>query len=277
MDEYDDEYVSERVVYLRHRHFIVLLQVLVVILLCILIAGCTGSSATTLYLVELKYSQYSQSPITATGIVNQGWYSTMNTNVGDADVVTRIGFFGICTNSSALQEAVGGGWRCTTNATQLIDYFTIATEDPMNLIYLSTQLRAKTYGGWTIIIALVLTFLDMFLVMFSRPSQAFALPVAAICCALAFIFAVLGVTWQQVAASTTSTVINNFTQHAVTARYGMPAAGLGWSSVVFLFICNISLILVHYYDRAIVLENTESGMMAESPPRVVEVSPGHKV
>lgn len=270
MNEYEEELVLEQGIRLRHRHWLALLLLLVVIFLCVLVAGCTTSSGKSLYLVEIKYSANSHDAITETGIVNQGWYSSINNAVGDADVVTRIGYFGICTNSTALQDNAGGDWRCSLNASRLIDYFTIATQDPMNLVYLSLQLRSHNFGGWTIIVGTVLTAIDFFLVLMSRPTQAFAFPIASVVCALAFVFTLLGVAWQQVAAGTVATVLNVFTEYAVSAHFGTPTAGLGWTSVVFLFICLISSVLIHYNDKAAMLEG---GEIVDHRPPMVEVAP----
>lgn len=105
-----------------------------IILLSLLLAGCSSSSPLIpgIFLLSLYYKDYEAVPDTAQVDYN---VNTAIANIaGDARLQARVGYFGICINPD------GGSWLCSNNATTLADQVAV-DQDPLNLIWLAAQFK----------------------------------------------------------------------------------------------------------------------------------------
>ena len=105
-----------------------------IILLSLLLAGCSSSSPLipSIFLLSIYYEPYEAVP--STSQVNYNGYSLIGNIVGDTKLQARVGFFGICVSPE------GGSWLCSNNATSLADRIQV-DQDPLNLIWLASQFK----------------------------------------------------------------------------------------------------------------------------------------
>lgn len=238
---------------IHHRHLVVFFLGLTVILLSILISGCSSASAQgpNLYLLEVKYSQGDSAKVQSSGIVNDTAYDDLKDMTSDGDVTVRIGYFGICAKSD------DHGYSCSTNMTKIAEIPTGGKADPLNMVYLGFKLKATSYSPWMLIICTALTFGTMILICCIKTPESAGYPLSVMVSWLSFTLCLLAMTWQQTSAVTAASAINNLTENTATARSGVSVAGLGWTCVIFLAICSSSLIIIYFSDRRIARENSE--------------------
>ncbi|KAA8912353.1 hypothetical protein TRICI_003523 [Trichomonascus ciferrii] len=239
---------------IHHRHLVVFILGLAVILMSILISGCSSSSAQgpNLYLLEVKYSQGDSAQTKSAGIVNDTMYDTLKDQTADADVTVRVGYFGICAKSDNHDS-----WSCSTNMTQIAEVPSGGEGDPLNMVYLAFQLKSSSYSPWIMIISTALAFATMVLICCIKTPESAGYPLSVCLSILGFVLNLLAMTWQQTSAVTAAAAINNLTESTAKARPGTSVAGLGWTSVIFQAICCVSLIIIYFSDRRIARENSD--------------------
>lgn len=105
-----------------------------IILLSLLLAGCSSSSPLIpdIYLLSLYYKSYEAVPDTAQVYYNV--HTALSNIAGGARLQARVGYFGICVNPD------GGSWLCSNNATALAKEVS-QDQDPLNLIWLAAQFK----------------------------------------------------------------------------------------------------------------------------------------
>jgi hypothetical protein len=105
-----------------------------IILLSLLLAGCSSSSPLIpgIFLLSLYYKDYEAVPDTAQ--VDYNVHTAIANIAGDAHLQARVGYFGICINPD------GGSWLCSNNATALANEVAV-DQDPLNLIWLAAQFK----------------------------------------------------------------------------------------------------------------------------------------
>lgn len=105
-----------------------------IILLSLLLAGCSSSSPLIpdIFLLSLYYQKYQAVPDTAQ--VDYNVVTAIANIAGSASLQARVGYFGICVNPD------GGSWLCSNNATALAKEVSV-DQDPLNLIWLAGQFK----------------------------------------------------------------------------------------------------------------------------------------
>ncbi|ANB14297.1 hypothetical protein AWJ20_5262 [Sugiyamaella lignohabitans] len=284
---YRPAFWSQRI---KHRHLVIFFLLLSVILLIISILGCSSSSAAnpSLYLVEIQYDAYGQLFMKAgeNGIVNADAYNVLNAYDVNSDLQVRIGYFGICTNSSyslplVVQNQLGSlapkpsnatnaGWVCSSNATHLANEFTWPTQDALNLVYVANAVRTHSMTPWVLIIAIVLSGISCFLLILVHTTGSQAFPLTTGTTTGAFLFAVLGMTSQQTAINSISQMAFTLSQNSLKITTGKSAAGLGWAATAFLFLSSIALVLIFISEKNIRARDSdlESSFPREAPTKV---------
>lgn len=111
-----------------------ILIAIAIILLSLLLAGCSSSSPLIpdIFLLSLYYKSYEATPDTAQVYYNV--HSALANIAGGARLQARVGYFGICVNPD------GGSWLCSNNATALAKEVS-QDQDPLNLIWLAAQFK----------------------------------------------------------------------------------------------------------------------------------------
>jgi hypothetical protein len=225
-----------------------------IILLSLLLAGCSSSSPLIpdIYLLSLYYEGSEPTPDTAQAAYQS--YNAIANIAGDAHLQARVGYFGICVNPD------GGSWLCSNNATALANEISV-DQDPLNLIWLAAQFKDMIVFPYLIIIAIVFSFI-CFLLLATFPGwhdeedsegsdrevKPFpSRPVSQVALAIIFIasiFILVSVLWQHTASVAASVIAQDFGNGSVRSGVGTSAMVLGWFSFTLLIIVTIGLLVM---------------------------------
>ncbi|UZP42348.1 hypothetical protein NXS19_010164 [Fusarium pseudograminearum] len=142
--------------FLGYHHVLMILIAITIILLSLLLAGCSSSSPLIpdIFLLSIYYKSYDAVPDTAQ--VDYNLHSAIENIAGDASLQARVGYFGICINPD------GGSWLCSNNATALAKEVDV-DQDPLNLIWLAAQFKDMIVFPYLIIIAIIFAFICLLL------------------------------------------------------------------------------------------------------------------
>ncbi|KXJ90742.1 Ca2+ regulator and membrane fusion protein Fig1-domain-containing protein [Microdochium bolleyi] len=240
--------------FLGYHHVLMILIAIAIILLSLLLAGCSSSSPLMpdIYLLSLYYEQYTAIPDTAQ--VDYNVNQAIRNIVGNARLQTRVGYFGICINPN------GGSWLCSNNATALANELSV-DQDPLNLVWLASQFKDMIVFPYLIIIAIIFAFI-CFLLLATFPGwheeedsegserevKPFpSRPVSQIALAIIFIasiFILVSVLWQHTASVAASIIAQDFGNGSVMSGIGSSAMALGWFSFTLFIIVTIGLLVM---------------------------------
>lgn len=240
--------------FLGYHHVLMILIAIAIILLSLLLAGCSSSSPLIpgIFLISIYYQQYS--PVPSTAQVDFNVHNAIAVIAGDAKLQCRVGYFGICINPD------GGSWLCSNNATALANEISL-TQDPLNLIWLASQFKDMIVFPYLIIIAIIFAFICLLLLATfpgwheeedrdgsDREVKPFpSRPVSQIALAIIFIssiFVLVSVLWQHTASVAASIIAQDFGNGSVRSGVGTTAMVLGWFSFALLIIVTIGLLVM---------------------------------
>jgi len=233
---------------------LMILIAVAIILLSLLLAGCSSSSPLIpgIFLLSLYYKEYEAVPDTAQ--VDYNVHTAIANIAGDAHLQARVGYFGICINPD------GGAWLCSNNATALANEVAV-DQDPLNLIWLAAQFKDMIVFPYLIIIAIVFAFICFILLATfpgwheeedsegsERDVKPFpSRPVSQIALAIIFIssiFVLVSVLWQHTASVAASVIAQDFGNGSVRSGVGTDAMVLGWFSFALLIVVTIGLLVM---------------------------------
>ncbi|KAI9902044.1 hypothetical protein N3K66_003861 [Trichothecium roseum] len=240
--------------FLGYHHVLMILIAVAIILLSLLLAGCSSSSPLipSIFLLSLYYKSYEAVPDTAQ--VDYNVHTAMSNIAGDAHLQARVGYFGICINPD------GGSWLCSNNATALAKEVNI-DQDPLNLIWLAAQFKDMIVFPYLIIIAIVFAFICFILLatfpgwheetdsegserdVKPFPSRAVS-QVALAIIFIASVFVLVSVLWQHTASVAASVIAQDFGNGVVKSGVGTSAMVMGWFSFTLLIIVTIGLVVM---------------------------------
>ncbi|PNY18227.1 Uncharacterized protein TCAP_07589 [Tolypocladium capitatum] len=240
--------------FLGYHHVLMILIAVAIILLSLLLAGCSSSSPLIpgIFLLSLYYQHYQAVPDTAQ--VDYNVHTAIENIAGGAIMQARVGYFGICVNPD------GGSWLCSNNATALAREVSV-DQDPLNLIWLASQFKDMIVFPYLIIIAIIFAFLCLLLLATfpgwheeedsegsEREVKPFpSRPVSQIALAIIFIasiFILVSVLWQHTASVAASVIAQDFGNGAVRSGVGTSAMVMGWFSFTLLIIVTIGLLVM---------------------------------
>ncbi|KAI8720418.1 hypothetical protein NCS52_00487100 [Fusarium sp. LHS14.1] len=240
--------------FLGYHHVLMILIAIAIILLSLLLAGCSSSSPLIpdIFLLSIYYKSYAAKPDTAQ--VDYNVHTAIENIAGDARLQARVGYFGICINPD------GGSWLCSNNATALAKEVDV-DQDPLNLIWLAAQFKDMIVFPYLIIIAIIFAFVCLLLLATfpgwheevdsegsDREVKPFpSRPVSQIALALIFIaaiFVLVSVLWQHTASVAASVIAQDFGNGAVKSGVGTSAMVLGWFSFALLIVVTIGLLIM---------------------------------
>ncbi|OCL04311.1 hypothetical protein AOQ84DRAFT_120666 [Glonium stellatum] len=120
--------------FLGYHHVLMILIAVAIILLSLLLAGCSSTSPLIpgIFLISMFYQHYT--PAYDTSQVDPGVTAAIANIVGQAQLAVRVGYFGICVSPD------GGGWLCSNNATALAEQVSV-DQDPLNLIWVASTFK----------------------------------------------------------------------------------------------------------------------------------------
>ncbi|KFA66919.1 hypothetical protein S40285_02302 [Stachybotrys chlorohalonatus IBT 40285] len=240
--------------FLGYHHVLMILIAVAIILLSLLLAGCSSSSPLIpdIFLLSLYYQDYEAIPDTAQ--VDYNVHVAIGNIAGDAHLQARVGYFGICINPD------GGSWLCSNNATALANEVSV-DQDPLNLIWLAAQFKDMIVFPYLIIIAIIFAFICLLLLatfpgwheeedsdgsdreVKPFPSRAVS-QVALAIIFIASIFVLVSVLWQHTASVAASIIAQDFGNGSVRSGVGTSAMVLGWFSFSLLIIVTIGLLVM---------------------------------
>ncbi|KAI1905632.1 hypothetical protein LOZ53_005483 [Ophidiomyces ophidiicola] len=235
-----------------YHHVLMIFIALAIILLSLLLAGCSSSSPQipTIFLISLFYERYP--PIESTAQASPQMATAIANIVGGAQLEVRVGYFGIC-----IQRG-GGSFICNANATALAGILR-SEDDPLNLVWVASTFKDAVVFPYLIIVAVVLAFL-CFLLLATFPGwheetsedgsdrQVRPFPsraVSQVALALVFIasvFVLVSVLWQHTASVAASTVAQDMGNGSVKSGVGTSAMVLGWFGFVLLVVVTVGLL-----------------------------------
>ncbi|GAB1317517.1 Membrane fusion mating protein FIG1 [Madurella fahalii] len=240
--------------FLGYHHVLMILIAVAIILLSLLLAGCSSSSPLIpdIFLLSLYYQRYTAVPDTAQ--VDYSVNNAIANIVGEARLQARVGFFGICVSPD------GGSWLCSNNATTLANEVSL-DQDPLNLIWLASQFKDMIVFPYLLIIAIIFAFICLLLLATfpgwheeedsegsEREVKPFpSRPVSQVALAIIFIasiFVLVSVLWQHTASVAASIIAQDLANGSVLSGVGTSAMVMGWFSFTLLIIVTIGLLVM---------------------------------
>ncbi|KAL1958498.1 hypothetical protein VTO42DRAFT_4362 [Malbranchea cinnamomea] len=236
-----------------YHHILMIFIALAIILLSLLLAGCSSSSPQipSIFLISLYYTDYT--PVQNGAQANPQIAGTIAGLVNDAQLEVRVGYFGICIQPNR------GSFTCSQNASALAGFLNY-DEDPLNLVWVASTFKDAVVFPYLIIVALILAFLCfILLITFPRwheveadgddvevlpiPSR----PVSQVALALIFVasvFILVSVLWQHTASVAASSIAQDLGNGSVKSGIGTSAMILGWFGFAFLVVVMIGLLFM---------------------------------
>ncbi|MDI1485074.1 MAG: hypothetical protein OHK93_000208 [Ramalina farinacea] len=240
--------------FLGYHHVLMILIAIAIILLSLLLAGCSSSSPLIpgIFLISLYYQSYP--PVFDPAQVDPGVTTAIANIVGQAQLEVRVGYFGICINPD------GGAFLCSNNASSLATQVSV-DQDPLNLIWVASTFKDSIVFPYLIIVAIILAFACFILLATfpgwheeidehgsDRDVKPFpSRPVSQIALALIFVasvFVLVSVLWQHTASVAASTIAQDLGNGSVKSGVGTAAMILGWFGFALLIIVTIGLLVM---------------------------------
>ncbi|KAF2176391.1 membrane fusion mating protein FIG1 [Zopfia rhizophila CBS 207.26] len=241
--------------FLGYHHVLMILIAIAIILLSLLLAGCSSTSPLIpgIFLISMYYQHYT--PTYDTAQVDPSITAAIANIVGQAQLAVRVGYFGICINPD------GGSYLCSNNATALAEQVSV-DQDPLNLIWVASTFKDAIVFPYLLIVAIILAFFTFILLatfpgwheekdfrtgsdvdVKPFPSR----PVSQVALALIFIasiFVLVSVLWQHTASVAAATIAQDLGNGSVKSGVGTSAMVLGWFGFVLLIIVTIGLLVM---------------------------------
>ncbi|KAI9787637.1 MAG: hypothetical protein M1839_000168 [Geoglossum umbratile] len=241
--------IQRLIPFLGYHHVLMIFIAIAIILLSLLLAGCSSSSPVipSIFLISLYYQPYT--PTYSSAQVDPGVSRAIANIVGHAQLEARVGYFGICINPD------GGSWLCSNNASSLASQISV-DQDPLNLIWVASTFKDSIVFPYLIIVAIILAFICLLLLATFPgwheeedgdhkpfPSR----PVSQISLAIIFvssIFVLVSVLWQHTASVAAATIAQDLGNGSVKSGVGTSAMILGWFGFALLIIVTIGLLVM---------------------------------
>ncbi|WEW60133.1 Rad2 nuclease [Emydomyces testavorans] len=235
-----------------YHHVLMIFIALAIILLSLLLAGCSSSSPQipTIFLISLFYEKYP--PVISSAQVSPQVVTAISNIVGGAQLEVRVGYFGIC-----IQRG-GGSFICNANATALAGILR-SEDDPLNLVWVASTFKDAVVFPYLIIVAVIFAFFCFLLLatfpgwheeitedgsdreIKPFPSRAVS-QVALALIFVASVFVLVSVLWQHTASVAASTVAQDLGNGSVKSGVGTSAMILGWFGFGLLVLVTIGLL-----------------------------------
>ncbi|KAK1676415.1 Ca2+ regulator and membrane fusion protein Fig1-domain-containing protein [Colletotrichum godetiae] len=238
---------------LGYHHVMMITLVFPIILLSVLLSGCTAENLNGLCLISLSYS--SEPSGTSSNQTETG--SNSNTTTADRPPLeVRVGYFGMCIKSM-------NQWVCSTNS-RVLDSFAQRTQqgegsDSALLTLAADRFREEIIFKGLLFAPIILGFFVIFLLSLfpswhdseeSVASGREAVPTRAIsilacfCTFFAAFLYLIAVFWQHLSSPAAISMGKAFTGGAVVGSVGTGAMSLGWISVFLLLCTSFGLLIM---------------------------------
>ncbi|KAL1303220.1 hypothetical protein AAFC00_006637 [Neodothiora populina] len=251
--------------FIGYHHVLMILIAIAIILLSLLLAGCSSSSPLIpgIFLIDFYYNSYT--PTYDPAQVDPGVTAAIANIVGQAHLEVRVGYFGICIASD------DGNFLCSNNATLLAQQVSI-DQDPLNLIWVANTFKDSVVFPYLIIVAIIMAFVTFILLatfpgwheipnedgsdydLKPFPSR-FVAQLSLAFIFFASVFVLVSVLWQHTASVAAAQVAQDLGNGSVRSGVGTSAMVLGWFGFALLILVTIGFLLmivsIHVLDRMI--------------------------
>ncbi|KAK3677219.1 hypothetical protein LTR78_002757 [Recurvomyces mirabilis] len=247
--------IQRLIPFLGYHHVLMILIAIAIILLSLLLAGCSSSSPLIpgIFLISFYYQHYT--PTYDPTQVDPGVTAAIANIVGQAQLEVRVGYFGVCVNPD------GGAFLCSNNVTLLAEQVSV-DQDPLNLLWVAETFKNQVVFPYLLIVAIVLAFVT-FLLLATFPGwheehdqrtgsdidiKPFpSRPVSQVALAMIFIssiFVLVSVLWQHTASVAAAQIAQDFGNGSVRSGVGTSAMVLGWFAFGLLVVVTIGLLVM---------------------------------
>ncbi|PQE11011.1 Membrane fusion mating FIG1 protein [Rutstroemia sp. NJR-2017a BVV2] len=229
----------------------------------VLIAGCTSTTLSNVYLLSLSYAdQPGTAPNDSSQInpnVSTTFANLVSQNGFNASMSfkIRVGFLGFCLADSA------GTWVCERSAKALANFIRAsrADRDPLNVVWIAKEFQEQSLFSGLWIASIVLMFACILLLITypgwheeedisgrgledkifpPRTVSQWAL-VAAV---FASLFALVSAIWQHITCATGAAMVRSLSYGTVQTVVGPAAMILAWGSVFLVIVATIGLLVM---------------------------------
>ncbi|KAF2684033.1 hypothetical protein K458DRAFT_367439 [Lentithecium fluviatile CBS 122367] len=235
-------------------HILLSFQVVSIILISILLAGCSSYSAmTNVYILGLSYANSTLPNPTPS---ERSLSETLKEFKGSSQLEVRAGYFGLCVRQRGIL------WLCSSDSSRLIQQIG-AENDPLNLIGTISKFRGDVLFSGIHFMMIVVAFISVVLlatfpgwlgerdehtgsdidVKPSLPPR----PVSHMAVSCSFVAAALCLTsslWQHVGSVGAASMAESANYGNVKSDIGSGAMAMGWAAFTLMTIAMIMLILM---------------------------------
>ncbi|KAF2852095.1 hypothetical protein T440DRAFT_467331 [Plenodomus tracheiphilus IPT5] len=239
--------------FLGFHHILMMGHAIVIILISILLAGCSSySTMTNIYILGLSYAN---STVTDSNAVARNVSETLSAYKGASQLEVRSGYFGMCVRQNGVL------WFCSSDANGLTQQIG-AQNDPLNLIGAASKFRGDVLFSGLLFMSVILAFLSSLLLatfpgwheerdertgsdVDVKPFPSRSVSHAAL--AQAFVSAVLllmASLWQHVGSVGAAAMAESASYGNVKTSIGSVAMGLAWTGVTIEMIVTVGLLVM---------------------------------
>ncbi|GES61181.1 membrane fusion mating FIG1 protein [Aspergillus terreus] len=244
-----------------YHHILMAINTVAMIMLSILVAGCSSRPMRNIYLMELSYQNdgwNSSLHNRELEVPNPSFYSVVANISSTGNLAVRVGYFGLCMATNTGGDPVS--WICRGKAKKLVGLVE-GVQDPLNILAIADSFRDEVIVSVVIIIAIVMTLVGVYGIstfpgwqdsmdddtgseMDVKPLPSMAVSILILAFeSLAVLFLITAILWQHVAAVAHSATAQAAFNSIVRGDVGGVAMGLGWGSIGLKLVAALGLML----------------------------------
>ncbi|KAE9366833.1 hypothetical protein N431DRAFT_548554 [Stipitochalara longipes BDJ] len=252
---------TRMVPHIGYHHVVMMILAVSIVLSSLILAGCTSSSMSSIYLLSLSYNPSTTSHPDSTQVnpsISSTFSNLVTTNSTAPSLEVRVGYMGFCMPDST------GDWICSPRADSLAHLLNTThpiSGDPLNLIWVAKNFQKQIVFDGLMISTVPLVFIAILLLMTFPgwheeegsdgserdvkpfPSQPVSYLVLALL-TLASLLIFVSVFWQHIASSAAVTMGQSLSYGTVKGKVGTVAAVLGWGSVFLDILAAVAMFIM---------------------------------
>ncbi|KAL2815124.1 Ca2+ regulator and membrane fusion protein Fig1-domain-containing protein [Aspergillus granulosus] len=240
-------------------HSLMAIGAVAIVMLSLLIAGCSSYRMRAIYLLSLSYAESSRIVPTSTpsGVSNWTFHQLVSNISSAGNLEIRIGYFGFCISTTTLNF---GEWICESKILRLTRQIN-PMHDPLDLLGIAENYQDEVVLSLIIIMATVLVFLG-FCALSTFPGwedefdeegdvghirhmpSEFVIQLVIGSNLLSALFLLVAVLWQHIASVAHTATTQAVFGDVVRTSIGAAAVGLGWGAFGATVFVAIQMVLM---------------------------------
>ncbi|PMD33870.1 hypothetical protein L207DRAFT_517892 [Hyaloscypha variabilis F] len=232
-----------------------------IVLSSLLLAGCTSTSVSTIYLLSLSYTTPSTSHPNAAQVnpsISNTFSHLVSTNSTTPSLEVRVGYMGFCMPNP------DSGWICSRHASNLAHLLNTTqpvSSDPLNLLWIAQNFQSQIVFDGLMFSTVPLVFIAILLLATfpgwheeedsegserevkpfpSRPVSYLVMALLTLASLLIFV----SVFWQHISSSAAVTMGQSLSYGTVRGKVGTVAAVLGWATVFLDILAAVAIFIM---------------------------------